>query len=707
MILKSIELINYRIYRGVNKISFDNDNDRNVFLIFGENGFGKSTFLQSLLWCMYGRLIIEIDDNYRKEVQNSGGGYNNMQINNLNDYCRQILNIEATPDIKSSIKRKGYSKDTDYLKKWSIYSVSIEFSDIYIPSIPCRSLIISRSYDIIREEENVEILIDGVKNELSSEIGHEIFINDFILNKDVARFFFFDSEKIVSLAETNTLDDKRRLGSAYNEVLGVKKYEVLKKNLENLRIRLRKKSDDNENRVKLSLLLNKQQSLAESVAENDKETNHLSEDLLVLRKENEDLQIQLMREGNVITIKELKDEENIILVSKRRDEEYKRKIKAFLDFAPFAIAGNLLQRTKDQIEKDFNSIKSHNDIQNQKILLSNISRDLLEIINLLPIDHSNKNEISKSVRQVISKYQSQVSEKETLLNVNKEMFDEISSLYNYLTTSYKVEFQNLADDYRKNRQILKNSIRKVTNMQKNENDVLIKEIRNRKNKLEKKISEIEHYIRQLHEKRGGLNKDMAVVSRQISELSKKVSLDDNDALKDEVVKELISKLNTFLVSLKSEKKNLLERRIKDTMNMFMHKSDFISEVEVSIIEDIIDINLISNDGSIIKKEFLSKGEQQLFATSLLKTLVEESGIQFPVFIDSPLQKFDKSHSNKIITEFYPTVSKQVILFPLLHKELTLKELEIMKPFVNSVFILKNKNSQSFIQSVDINDLLKE
>ena len=245
------------------------------------------------------------------------------------------------------------------------------------------------------------------------------------------------------------------------------------------------------------------------------------------------------------------------------------------------------------------------------------------------------------------------------------------------------------------------------NMQKNENDVLIKEIRNRKNKLEKKISEIEHYIRQLHEKRGGLNKDMAVVSRQISELSKKVSLDDNDALKDEVVKELISKLNTFLVSLKSEKKNLLERRIKDTMNMFMHKSDFISEVEVSIIEDIIDINLISNDGSIIKKEFLSKGEQQLFATSLLKTLVEESGIQFPVFIDSPLQKFDKSHSNKIITEFYPTVSKQVILFPLLHKELTLKELEIMKPFVNSVFILKNKNSQSFIQSVDINDLLKE
>ena len=63
--------------------------------------------------------------------------------------------------------------------------------------------------------------------------------------------------------------------------------------------------------------------------------------------------------------------------------------------------------------------------------------------------------------------------------------------------------------------------------------------------------------------------------------------------------------------------------------------------------------------------------------------------------------------NKIITEFYPSVSKQVILFPLLHKELTAKELDIMKPFVNSAFVLRNDNSYSFIQEVDINDLMKE
>jgi DNA sulfur modification protein DndD len=115
----------------------------------------------------------------------------------------------------------------------------------------------------------------------------------------------------------------------------------------------------------------------------------------------------------------------------------------------------------------------------------------------------------------------------------------------------------------------------------------------------------------------------------------------------------------------------------------MHKTDFIGNVDVVIDNDIIDINLYAMGGTSIKKESLSKGEQQLYATSLLKALVEESNIQFPVFIDSPLQKFDKSHANKIITEFYPTVSKQVVLFPLLHKELMESELEMMKFIKNA------------------------
>lgn len=705
MKIKSIELHNYRLYKGVNKVVFPIGNNKNLYLISGENGFGKTTFLHSLLWCLYGRLMADIDEAFRKEMSN--GGYNNSVINNLNRKCKHKLNTDVEQSILAKIKKQGYSVDTEFVKEWSLYSVSLEFTDVSIPSIPCQSLKITRSYDIPLDEEKVEILIDGIPNELTAEIGHEIFINDFVLNKDIARFFFFDSEKIVTLAETNTIEEKRRLSSAYNEVLGVKKYEDLKKNLENMRLRFRRKSDDIDNRNKLNGLLAKQKSLNEAIAEQELQTVEFDSQLILLRKEDENLQMQLLREGNGITLEELNRQEAVLEATKKKDIDYKQQLKQFLEYAPFAISGKLFQQTKAQLERDFHIQQSQSDIKNQGFLLGQINNEMQQVFNNVKISIKDKKQLVDSFNKVISKYQSQASEEMSLLNVGKEDFDEFWAVYSNITTTYKIEFEHLADDYRKNKQIMERTARGISNMRSKESDNVIKSIRKKKNESERNITELEQRIRLLHEERGAINKELTVVNRQVSELSKKVSIDDSDSKKDKLAEQLISELNIFLISLKKEKKSALERRIKTTMNNLMHKTDFINKVDVVVDDDVIDINLYATDGNIIKKESLSKGEQQLYATSLLKALVEESNIQFPIFIDSPLQKFDKCHANKIITEFYPTVSKQVILFPLLHKELTENELETMKPYVNSVYLLKNEDSYSYIQSVDINNLMKE
>lgn len=131
----------------------------------------------------------------------------------------------------------------------------------------------------------------------------------------------------------------------------------------------------------------------------------------------------------------------------------------------------------------------------------------------------------------------------------------------------------------------------------------------------------------------------------------------------------------------------------------MHKADFIHNVRIELKEDIIEIELIDKLGEIISKEKLSKGEQQLYATAILKALVEESGIDFPVFIDSPLQKFDSIHSRNIITKFYPSVSKQVVIFPLLGKELSEDEYNALLPNVNKVYIIENEEGCSSFRKV--------
>ena len=704
MIVKSITLGNYRLYEGKNIIKFKQDDDKPIFLISGENGFGKTTFLHSLIWCLYGRLITEVEAEVRRDIANSG--YNAFLRNNLNNNVRAKLEaLDASK--KDAIKRRGYSSDNENLKSLTTYYVAIEFEDVVIPSLPCMSLKVVRSYDMVTEKENVDILIDGQRNELTATIGSEVFINDFILNKDIARFFFFDSEQIVALAESNTSTEKRRLCSAYNEVLGVRKYEDLKKNLENVRLRFRKKSSDVASREKLVSMLNKQEELEKQVADKRLALSDLESELLQLRGEDEAIQLQLMREGNDATSTEITRIEKLIEATKQKDDDYKHQLRQFIDYAPFAITGKLFKDTRDQIEYDFKLREAKNDQLSRNLVVSQITSDLMLMFEHSTISSSEKSELIMQVQEVLEKYKHEVTDENVLLSVSEQDYEEFLSIYNNLTTTYKSEFEHLAEDYRKNRLVLERNSRRLSNIQSKEKDELIKTIRTKKNQVEQSVSKKDAEIRQMHESIGEISQELATISKQVSELSKKVSLDDNDAKKDAVAEQLIDELSTFLISLKQEKKYSLERRIKTTLNTLMHKEDFIGKVEVVIDGEDMDINLYSVDGNVISKDALSKGEQQLYATSILKALVDESGIQFPVFIDSPLQKFDKSHATKIITEFYPQISKQVVLFPLLYKELTAEEYNVMKPLVKSTYLIKNDVTHSFFEEVPVNEFIKE
>ncbi|MEL6944709.1 MAG: AAA family ATPase, partial [Bacteroidota bacterium] len=49
MKIKELELNNFRIYKGQNSIQFDSFDDKNIVIVSGKNGFGKTTFLMSLV----------------------------------------------------------------------------------------------------------------------------------------------------------------------------------------------------------------------------------------------------------------------------------------------------------------------------------------------------------------------------------------------------------------------------------------------------------------------------------------------------------------------------------------------------------------------------------------------------------------------------------------------------------------------------------
>jgi DNA sulfur modification protein DndD len=54
MIFQSMKLYNFRQYKLEHKFDFSDSKQKNITLIIGDNGAGKTTFLQAFRYCFYG-----------------------------------------------------------------------------------------------------------------------------------------------------------------------------------------------------------------------------------------------------------------------------------------------------------------------------------------------------------------------------------------------------------------------------------------------------------------------------------------------------------------------------------------------------------------------------------------------------------------------------------------------------------------------------
>jgi DNA sulfur modification protein DndD len=716
MYITRVTLNNFRIYYGENNLILPNDSKKNVFLVSGNNGFGKTTLLTSLVWGLYGKFMADVDEKFKKEIYDAGGykKYANENFNKMaraeyeshsKNYPESKLNaLKAT----SSIKHQETLTD---LKSKRSYSVSVYITNIEVPGITCNNIEIIRTYDSLKNEEVLKVLIDGKENELTKHVGEEIFINDFILPKEIAKFFFFDAEKIVSLAEVKSIDDKRNLSKAYSEVLGIKKYEDLKSNMEDLRIRFRRNSATDKEREKLTELQAEVEQLNKLIEHNNNQIEHWKSEKQTNKHLSEQLQEKLIREGNSISVLELTQ------LKKQREDlnkqvvHLKNKVKDLLELAPFAIAGNLFTQTKIQAETEEEKKSASLNPALIKKKISKIINDFSRELESKKLNRNTTNDIVSVLNIGLSKHllsQEKNGESKTLLDFDSKEYNELNTIHNNLKFSFKTIFNEVTKELKNNRITFNKINRKISLAETKEKDLLVKEIRQNKTDIDATIIDFDNKINKINQDIGGLQKELANKQKVISELAKKVSLNDTDKIKDNTAKRIISELEQFIHKFKIEKKHSLEYNIKSELNKLMHKRDFVNRVEVMISDDIIDINLYNKRGELINLEKLSKGEQQLYATSLLKALVDESKIKFPVFIDSPLQKFDKEHSINIIKKFYPNISEQVILFPLLEKELSETEFEMLLPQVNKAYSIKNINhDRSTFIEVNPKDLFNQ
>lgn len=162
MLLQSIELKNFRQF--VNeKIDFSTDPDRNVTLIIGENGTGKTTFAQAFFWCLYG--TTEFTD---KSMVN------------------RVIAEKMTPDqnvvVSVTLKLKHGSADYEIIR-------TQEYKKSYSNKVTGANSVLNIS--VKSADGNTRYL---KPLECESEIKK-------ILPKELSNYFFFDGERIEKMSK--------------------------------------------------------------------------------------------------------------------------------------------------------------------------------------------------------------------------------------------------------------------------------------------------------------------------------------------------------------------------------------------------------------------------------------------------------------------------------------------------------------------------
>ncbi len=631
-----------------------------------------------------------VDDLYKKEISEKGG---------YGRYIGNSLNIEA--------QRQGATR----------FSVSVTFTDVEIPDIPCTEITVTRSYDsATSNDDELIIYIDGQENDLFADRQEEeFFIRDYILPIEIAKFFFFDAEKIVSFAEINTPEQRKELSKAYSQVLGIQKYDELKKQLEKIQDEYRKESakpEDKSRFIEVSANIEKAEA---KITDIDSEIAKLQDEKVQKDYDYNQLQEKLVREGDLMSLDRLHELEKKKEKQQTEMNEAQEGLKELYNLIPFGLAGGLVSEVASQLNEE----KAY---KQNKLQLEGVEEKTDHILNDLDnerndfdmvIDRKIRIFYEEAVRKLILKHFYNEFDAEKYNNfVTLHDFSDIQT-NSFIELIAKIKeskssFEALHNRYSKAKAELFAIEKELREAEKNAESDYIQTLRIRKDELYADINHISEEIGRLNSDKDKLKDDIKSDRQRKEILSKKIDVSAKNKAVDDEATRLIHTIQTFLQRFKDEKKKALERKLEEKLKSFMHKSDFVHKVVVDIQgngED-VDINLYDVNDKKIDKSNLSMGEKQLFASALLGALVEETELDFPVFIDSPMQKLDRRHAENILTKFYPIVSKQVVFFPILVKELTEEEYALIENKVNKTYLIQNKQEGSNFMEVTPNKLFE-
>jgi len=628
VIITKLTLENFGVFRGKHVFDFqpyqEKENNKSIILIGGMNGAGKTTIFEGIRLCLYGSNI----DGFRLKK----GAYEKY----INSQIHQILGSPLQLD-----------------------SASIEIEFEYSNLGNRDSYSVRRSWQrASRLEETLTIKKNGQElTELESSQWQD-FINE-LIPPGISQLFFFDGEKIQTLAEDET--DTIQLRDSFKSLLGLHIVDKLK--------------------TDLGIFLARKAKSAGYTA--------LTDEYLVLQKEKKDLGEKLERlhqnlaqkHAYIDQLRGAIDRQELLIAgeggafAKKRDnlklkrskvesqiESEKSHIRELcVTLFPFALAPKYCRLVRERLRNE----EAYQRYLNTQYIIDKIRKNIEsqvkseEFWKKYEVPSNQRTDFIQRIKEIVNEQTRDSDQFRDFRPIHQLSPIEYQKMLVWIDRSlHEVPLQMEEATTRLEKSIQERH--KIENtLIKAPDDDVISPLIHQLNDLNKDLGQLqEQHKKEEEETRVDQNK-LNEVERKIAVVEAKFQAIDFESQKIHLAKEVSDVLQAYSNELQLLKIQELSSVFLECFNRLSRKGKFISRIDINI-ED-FSIILYDHGGGIRPKSKLSVGEKQIYAIAMLWALTIVSGRPLPFVIDTPLGRLDSAHRGKLVRDFFPTASHQMII----------------------------------------------
>lgn len=666
MLIKELVINNFRQFYGEQKIKFALG-DRNITLIQGNNGAGKTSIYRALMFVLYGDESLKQDNS----------------INDLNLVNLDLLEENLGKPVKASVKLKFEQDNMEYILDREIIANKSEECKITQKAFEPKLQHIESTGDLRESFSNG----DQVQRYINSIVAPEI-----------REFFFYDAEEMNLLDPDST--DKSIAEDIKKGVMNILQIEYLEKSVEQIKIEISKLNkqlrDKNKNDEELNNLQRTIKDYEESIEKYDIKLNKLSEERIRMKSEKENInnilgdseekkyQISIIEKNEEL----ISEKENFIKEKKKSlakqitdcsilygmDLIYKNRanFESILEKSPDIIPMHMLQKSIN----DGKCLMCSNEIKENSPEFIYIGRLLKEYRS------SEMTGVIDSILETESKYADKDKILKPINETIQEIVDrkeEINDLRIDIDTKKEEYFIDI-DDSKKIKK-LSDSLNKIND------DIKLSEIEttNTMNSKERDSEELEKCKKKLSKIEEEKYKDLEIANtkKKLEEIKEAIEI-------------TIDEYSELMVNDLSVEIGKTFRKLIDKENLYFDKVEISDKFRISV-KDINSDNIIQD---------LSAGQKQLLSLSFVLSLAKLAtkgveGIEFPLFMDTPFARLSSENRENVIKNI-PEMADQWILL-LTDTEYTANEKNIFSHFekVGKMYSLNKVSGKTEISEREV------